>query len=246
MANNKQETVVPYSNSTLTKKEQVAKMFDSIAHRYDFLNHFFSAGIDHIWRWQAINMLKSIEPKTILDVATGTGDLAIAAMRLKPEKVIGIDISQEMMALGREKLAKKKMDKVIELAYGDAENLSYQDNSFDGITVGFGVRNFENIEKGIGELYRVLRPGGKLVVLEFSKPRYFPIKQLYNFYFNNILPLIGKLVSKDNSAYTYLPASVEAFPEGKAFEQMLKNTGFKSTIWKELTFGICSIYVGEK
>ncbi|MEZ4885158.1 MAG: bifunctional demethylmenaquinone methyltransferase/2-methoxy-6-polyprenyl-1,4-benzoquinol methylase UbiE [Chitinophagales bacterium] len=240
------QKVVPYKDSELSKKNQVAKMFDNIAPRYDFLNHLLSLNVDHYWRWRMINRLKSIQPKNILDVATGTGDVAIAAMRLKPEKVVGVDISAEMLEYGKVKMKKKKLDKVVTMQLGDAENLDFEDNSFDAITVAFGVRNFEHLQKGIKELNRVLKPNGKLVVLEFSKPKTFPIKQFYNFYFKYILPLVGRFFSSDESAYTYLPASVQAFPEGGEFINILSQSGFKSTKWIPLTFGISSIYEGTK
>lgn len=240
------QKVVPYKDSELSKKKQVAKMFDNIAPRYDFLNHLLSLNVDHYWRWRMINRLKSIQPKKILDVATGTGDVAIAAMRLKPEKIVGVDISAEMLEVGKKKMKKKKFDKAVTMQLGDAENLDFADNSFDAITVAFGVRNFEHLQKGIEELNRVLKPGGKLVVLEFSKPKRFPIKQFYNFYFKYILPLVGRFFSSDDSAYTYLPASVQAFPEGGEFINMLSQSGFKSTKWIPLTFGISSIYEGTK
>lgn len=240
------KTVVPYKNSELSKKEQVAQMFNNVASRYDFLNHLLSMGIDYWWRHLAINRLKEKQPQTILDVATGTGDLAIALMRLKPEKVVGVDISEGMLELGKKKVKQKKLEDKIELKVDDAENLSFADNTFDAITVSFGVRNFEHLEKGLAEFYRVLKPNGRLVVLEFSKPKAFPIKQLFGFYFKYILPNIGRLFSEDKSAYTYLPESVQAFPEGTAFTQLLSQNGFKSTTCTELTFGIASLYVGDK
>ncbi len=240
------EVVVPYQESELGKKKQIAQMFDNIAPRYDLLNRLLSLGIDNWWRWRAINQLKSLQPKEILDVATGTGDLALAMMRLNPDKVMGVDISEEMLAVGREKIRKRGLQEKIELRVGDAENLPFDNNSFDAVTVSFGVRNFENLEQGVTELYRVLKPGGKLVVLEFSKPKRFPIKQLFGFYFKYILPTIGRLVSSDDSAYTYLPASVQAFPEGAAFTDILIHSGFKTSQCIELSFGICSIYTGQK
>lgn len=240
------QTVVPYKDSELSKKKQVAKMFDNIAPRYDFLNHLLSLNVDHYWRWRMINRLKELQPKKILDVATGTGDVAIAAMRLKPEKIVGVDISAEMLEYGKVKMKKRKIDEIVTMQLGDAENLEFADNSFDAITVAFGVRNFEHLQKGLQELNGVLKPNGKLVVLEFSKPKAFPIKQFYNFYFKYILPLVGKIFSSDDSAYTYLPASVQAFPEGKDFVQILSQTGFKSTKMIPLTFGISSIYEGTK
>lgn len=238
--------VVPYQGSDLEKKEQVALMFNNIAHNYDFLNRLLSLGIDKYWRWRAINELKEIYPSSILDVATGTADVAIATTRVRPKNVVGIDISDEMLAYGKEKVKKQHLDKVINLQNGDAENLSFQDNTFDAITVAFGVRNFQNLEKGINELYRVLRPGGKLVILEFSKPKVFPVKQIFGFYFRYLLPFVGKYFSQDERAYTYLPESVKAFPEGKQFVQLLNNNGFKLSKCISLSFGIASIYTGRK
>jgi demethylmenaquinone methyltransferase / 2-methoxy-6-polyprenyl-1,4-benzoquinol methylase len=239
-------SVLPYKDDQTGKKQQVARMFDNISGNYDFLNHFLSLGIDKGWRKQAIKILQLIKPKVILDVATGTGDFAIQAMDLKPEKIIGVDISEGMLEVGRKKIAKLHLDGVIELRSGDSENLGFEENKFDAVTVAFGVRNFENLEKGLMEIFRVVKPGGMLIVLEFSRPRRFPFKQLYNFYFKAILPKIGRLVSKDASAYTYLPESVEAFPDGAAFEAILKKVGFKDTTCKPLTFGISSIYTAKK
>lgn len=242
---NKAEKVKPY-NEQGSKKEQVANMFNNIAHKYDFLNRSLSMGIDIIWRKKAIAQLKEIQPKVILDVATGTGDVALEAMSLKPEKIIGVDISTGMLELGRQKIAKRGLSEKIEMVEGDSENLPFQDNTFDAVTVAFGVRNFENLLKGLKEINRVLRPGGKLVVLEFSQPKAFPIKQLYWFYFNNILPLFGKMLSKDDSAYTYLPESVKAFPDGQEFVKVMTEAGFQRNTSKTLTFGISSIYTGLK
>jgi demethylmenaquinone methyltransferase / 2-methoxy-6-polyprenyl-1,4-benzoquinol methylase len=239
-------TVVPYKEKQAGKKEQVAEMFNNISHRYDFLNHFLSLGIDILWRKKAIRMLKADKPKFILDIATGTADFAIEALALKPEKVIGVDISEGMLAHGREKLKKKKLDHLIELQLGDSEKLLFDDNTFDAVIVSFGVRNFENLEKGLTDMYRVLKPGGKAVVVEFSQPRKFPFKQLYNFYFKAILPKIGRLISKDQAAYTYLPESVEAFPDGQRFLDILQKIGYKNNQCKPLTFGISSIYIGQK
>lgn len=239
-------TVLPYKDKKSTKKQQVADMFDNISPRYDFLNHFLSLGIDIRWRKKAIKLLKDIKPKNILDIATGTGDFAIESLSLNPDKVIGVDISEGMLNVGREKLKKRKLDSRISLESGDSENLPFEDNMFDAIIVAFGVRNFENLEKGLAEMYRVVRPGGKVVILEFSKPKRFPFKQLYNFYFKNILPTIGKTISKDNSAYTYLPESVKSFPDGIIFTSILDKLGFKNTECKPLTLGISSIYTGIK
>lgn len=239
-------TVVPYKDKSETKKKQVAEMFDSISGKYDFLNHFLSLGIDIRWRKKAIKMLQGDQPKQLLDIATGTGDFAIEALKLNPDKIIGVDISEGMLNVGREKMKKKGLSEIIDMQSGDSENLHFEDNTFDAVIVAFGVRNFENLEKGLKEMNRVLRPGGKAVILEFSKPTVFPFKQLYNFYFRWILPKIGKLVSKDSAAYTYLPESVNEFPFGNAFTEILANTGFKNTQCKPLTLGISSIYVGEK
>ena len=239
-------TVVPYKKDLASKKDQVAKMFNAISGRYDFLNHFLSLGIDILWRKKAIALLKDIEPKIILDVATGTGDFAIEALALKPTQVIGIDISDGMLEVGRKKMKDRGHSEIIKLVNGDSENLPFEENKFDAVIVAFGVRNFENLEIGLKEIFRVLRPGGKLVVLEFSKPTKFPFKQLYNFYFSMILPFIGRIVSKDNAAYSYLPESVNAFPDGTKFTSILTTTGFNTTSCKPLTFGISSLYVGKK
>jgi demethylmenaquinone methyltransferase / 2-methoxy-6-polyprenyl-1,4-benzoquinol methylase len=239
-------TVVPYKDQNSGKKEQVARMFDNISHRYDFLNHFLSMGIDKAWRKKAISLLESSRPALILDVATGTGDFAIQALSLNPDKVFGIDISEGMLEVGRKKIRERSLGDKIELQKGDSENLPFEENKFDAVTVAFGVRNFENLEKGLREIFRVLKPGGKLVVLEFSRPRTFPMKQAYNFYFKVILPRIGRFVSSDKSAYTYLPESVEAFPDGANFLRILESVGFKQTQCKALTFGISSIYSGTK
>ena len=239
-------TVLPYKKEQSAKKEQVARMFDNISRRYDFLNHFLSLGIDKGWRRKAIAILKPLHPQQMLDVATGTGDFAIEAMRLSPAKVTGLDISEGMLEIGRQKLLKKGLAEKIELLKGDSENLPFLENKFDAVTVAFGVRNFENLEKGLEEILRVMKPGAMLVVLEFSKPRRFPLKQLYNFYFKFILPRIGSIVSKDDSAYTYLPESVEAFPDGSRFENILTKVGFKNTTCVSLTFGISSIYTARK
>jgi len=240
------EKIIPYKNSTDSKKNQVADMFNNIAKKYDFLNHFLSLGIDKLWRNKVVSILKIYQPKTILDIATGTGDLAITALKLNPEKITGIDISTRMLEIGKEKIRKKGLGNSIELLEGDSEDIQFPDQSFDAAIVAFGVRNFENLQKGLLEIHRVLKPGSPFIVLEFSKPGKFPTKQVYNIYFKNILPIIGKLFSKDNSAYTYLPQSVNAFPEGNAFLQELKKSGFQSVSEKRLSFGIASIYIAEK
>lgn len=239
-------SVVPYKDKQEGKKEQVADMFNNISKKYDLLNHVLSLGIDITWRKKAIKMLKEDQPKLILDIATGTGDFAIEALALNPDKVIGVDISEGMLAEGRKKLKKRKLDDRIELQLGDSEKLLFEENKFDAVIVSFGVRNFETLEKGLSDMYRVLKPGGKTVIVEFSKPKKFPMKQAYNVYFKYILPQIGKVVSKDNAAYTYLPESVQAFPDGDDFLRILEKVGFKKTTCKLLTFGISSIYIGEK
>lgn len=239
-------TVVPYKEEQTSKKEQVAKMFDNISHRYDFLNHFLSLGIDKGWRKKAINILKPLQPKQLLDVATGTGDFAIEALKLNPIKVTGVDISAGMLEMGRKKLVHRGLADKIELLQGDSENLPFTNQYFDAVTVAFGVRNFENLEKGLQEINRVLKPGGMIVVLEFSRPRKFPFKTLYNFYFKFVLPRVGRLISKDKAAYTYLPESVAAFPDGEDFLNVLQKVGFNQTQCRALTFGISSIYTGVK
>jgi len=221
-------------------------MFDNIAPNYDLLNHVLSCGIDILWRRKVIGLLKKYDPKYILDVATGTGDFAVEAIKLNPTKVYGVDISEEMLAVGKEKVQKKGLTEIIELQKGDAENLPFEDNKFDAITVGFGVRNFENLEKGLSDMYRVLKTDGVIAILEFSKPKMFLFKQVYEFYFLKILPLIGKLISKDSTAYTYLPESVIAFPDADDFLKILKDIGYKETKCIPLTFGISSIYIARK
>lgn len=242
-----QKVVKPYE-AIGSKKTQVSTMFDNIAPYYDLLNRVLSLGIDRIWRRRAINILKQDDPKVILDVATGTADVALEiADRLDHvEKIIGVDISTEMLAVGRQKVKKKDLHPLITLEEGDSENLPFADNSFDAITVAFGVRNFEHLKIGLSEMLRVLKPGGQLIVLEFSKPTIFPFKQLFNFYFKYILPNIGKWTSKDPKAYQYLYESVQAFPDGNNFVSILNELGFHSTKFIPLSLGICSIYLGRK
>ena len=239
-------TVLPYKEQDASKKEQVAQMFDNVSPKYDFLNHLLSGGIDILWRKKAIRLLKKAQPKTILDIATGTGDFAIEALALKPDKIVGVDISEGMLSFGREKIKKLGVESVITLQTGDSEKLQFEDNTFDAVIVSFGVRNFENLEKGLTDMCRVMKTGGTCIVLEFSKPQKFPMKQLYNFYFKNILPTVGKIVSKDTSAYTYLYDSVQAFPEGSEFMQVFQRAGFNNTQCLPLTFGISTIYIGRK
>lgn len=238
--------VKPYSESG-SKKGQVSTMFNRIAPYYDLLNRLLSLGIDTRWRKRAIRELAADRPALVLDVATGTADVALeTAGRLRPEKIIGVDISAEMLEIGRRKIKKRGLDTVIELQEGDSENLPFPNNTFDAITVAFGVRNFENLEMGLAEMLRVLKPEGKLVVLEFSQPSSFPFKQVFHAYFRHILPLIGRVTSRDPRAYRYLYESVQAFPNGGDFIDILTKTGYKSNQCIPLTFGICSIYTGQK
>ena len=240
------EHVKPYKSSDLSKKEQVAQMFDRISGRYDFLNHFLSLGIDKGWRKKVVSIARAQNPETILDIATGTGDQAIALSALKPQKVTGLDISAGMLDVGRMKIAKLGLSDLIDMKLGDSEDIPFDDDSFDVITVSFGVRNFENLKKGLSEMYRVLKPGGKAIILEFSQPQKFPMKQMYGLYSKRILPFVGGALSKDKSAYTYLPESVEAFPYGSDFTELLENIGYNSTKDTPVTFGIASIYEGTK
>lgn len=238
--------VKPYGNEDKSKKEEVAEMFNNISKRYDFLNHFLSLGIDKIWRRKAVNQLKEIQPKKILDLATGTGDFAVALLKLNPEEIIGMDISSGMLEVGRDKMKRKKVDNIIQMKLGDSENLPFEDGYFDALTVGFGVRNYENLEKGLSEMLRVLRKDGKAVILEFSKPKKFPVKQYYKFHSKYIIPFFGKRISKDVKAYEYLPESVAAFPEGKDFEEILIKVGYKNVTSKLVSGGIATIYSGTK
>lgn len=228
------------------EKRKIRKMFNSIAKNYDLLNHILTFGLDYYWRKKAIQEFQN-NPKEILDIATGTGDFAISAYyNLENVKITGIDISEEMLKKGEKKIIKKKLDHIINLEIGDAESLSFNDNTFDGITVGFGVRNFENLDKGLSELYRTLKKGGKIVILEPSNPGYFPMKQIHYFYFNYITPLIGKLISGDNQAYSYLSKSVNNFPKGKLFLNHMKNKGFLELEHKKLSFGVVDMYTAIK
>ena len=241
-----QKIVKPYYSEDKSKKEEVAEMFNNISVNYDFLNHFLSLGIDHIWRRKAIHQLKEIEPKKIIDIATGTGDFAIAALKLNPSEIVGLDISSGMLEVGKKKMFHKKIDHIINMQLGDSESIPFETDYFDALTVGFGVRNFENLEKGLSEMLRVVRKDGKIVILEFSKPKYFPIKQLFTFYSKYFIPFFGKRISKDAKAYSYLPESVAAFPEGKGFEDILRNLGYREVKSKLVSGGIASIYSGIK
>jgi len=238
--------VVPYKDQSKSKKEQVANMFNTISPQYDFLNHLLSGGIDIIWRKKAIKLLQNKGIKSMLDIATGTGDFAIEALKINPEKIIGVDISEGMLSFGQEKIRKMGLEKTIQLQKGDSEKLPFSDNSFDAVIVSFGVRNFENLQKGLSDMFRVTKPGGYCLILEFSNPRYFPMKQLYTFYSKYCLPFLGKMISKDPSAYSYLPESVKAFPDGPEFIQIFKSVGYSETNWIPMTGGICSIYIGQK
>tara|TARA_R110000737_G_scaffold350849_2_gene391131 strand:- start:2273 stop:3004 length:732 start_codon:yes stop_codon:yes gene_type:complete len=240
------KVVKPYGNEDKSKKEEVREMFNNISGKYDFLNHFLSLGIDKIWRKKAVNSLREIKPEKILDIATGTGDFAIAALTLKPKEVVGLDLSPGMISVGQKKMEKKGLTDRIKMMVGDSEILPFEDNYFDALTVGFGVRNFENLEKGLAEMLRVVRTGGKLVILEFSKPKKFPVKQAFGFYSKNVIPFLGKNISKDKKAYAYLPESVAAFPEGKNFTDILEKLGYKTVEAKLVSGGIATIYSGIK
>ena len=248
--------ITPYTQpETESKKEQVARMFDSIAHSYDFLNHFFSLGIDVLWRKKAMRMLKvhlskqqSTDEVHLMDMATGTADFALEAMRSGIEnlRVTGVDISPGMLAIGRKKVERKGWTDRVQLIEGDSAELPFEDGTFDAYTVAFGVRNFEMLQAGLTEMHRTLKPGALGVVLEFSKPTVFPLKQIFHFYFHKLMPGVGKLVSKDASAYSYLPESVEAFPEGEEFLNIMEKCGYSECKMHRLTGGIASIYTGVK
>jgi len=238
--------VKPYGNSDKSKKEEVAEMFNNISKKYDFLNHFLSLGVDKIWRKKAIKKLREIEPKRILDIATGTGDFAIASLKLNPTEVVGIDISAGMLEVGREKMKARSFDSIITMTLGDSEDLPFEDNYFDALTVGFGVRNFEHLEIGLAEMLRVIRVGGKVIILEFSKPKKFPIKQGYGFISKYIIPFFGKRISKDEKAYAYLPESIAAFPEGQEMIDILTKLGYKDVEAELVSGGIATIYSGVK
>jgi demethylmenaquinone methyltransferase/2-methoxy-6-polyprenyl-1,4-benzoquinol methylase len=247
MAKYTHDTIVPFKDSGLGKKQQIAEMFDRIAFRYDFLNRFLSGGIDIYWRKRAIRELAGGKPQTILDVATGTADMAIMmAKYLAPKKITGIDISTGMLEIGKQKIRKLNRTEQIDLQPGDSEAIPFPDNQFDAITVAFGVRNFENLEKGLQEMHRVLKPGGRLVILEFSRPKQTGFKQVYDLYLRMVAPRIGKLVSSNQEAYQYLNDSVRAFPEGADFLRILDSCGYARTRQRKLSLGISTIYIGEK
>jgi demethylmenaquinone methyltransferase/2-methoxy-6-polyprenyl-1,4-benzoquinol methylase len=240
------EKITPYKDSSLSKKEQVAQMFDTISGNYDNLNRVISFGIDVKWRKKVLKMVANSNPKTILDIATGTGDLAILMAQTKADTIIGLDISAGMLEVGVQKIAAKNLSKTIEMVLGDSENIPFEDNYFDAITVAFGVRNFEHLEKGLAEILRVLKPNGTFVILETSVPDKTPYKQGYQFYSNNILPLIGKLFSKDDVAYGYLSESAAAFPYGEKLNNILREIGFIDVVALPQTFGVATIYSASK
>lgn len=246
MINQTPETLLPYGDGD-RKRNQVKTMFDAIADKYDFLNHFMSLQQDKGWRKKAILCLKEDAPKNILDIATGTGDFALEAYKwLKPDHITGADLSEGMMQVGAQKVKKAGLENIIHFEMQDCTALTFEDYSFDAVTVAFGVRNFENIAKGISEMYRVLKPGGQMIIIELSRPDYFPMKQLFNLYSTVVMPAAGKLFSKDNRAYQYLPASIQVVPQGKKMVSILENIGFENARYVNYTFGICSMYSGRK
>lgn len=241
------DAIVPNSKSSLGKKQQVAEMFNDIAFKYDFLNRFLSVGIDVSWRKKGIHQLKEIKPQQVLDVATGTADVALLTYKiLQPQKIIGIDISEGMLNIGKKKIEEQNLQHVIQLQKGDSEKIDFNDNTFDAITVAFGVRNFENLEKGLQEMLRVLKPNGKLVIMECTQPKQFAFKGFYNIYMNIIAPRFGKMFAKNKQAYQYLNNSIQAFPEGKTFLNVMEKAGFNKTYLKTLSLGLCTIYCGSK
>lgn len=241
-----QEKIKPYSGND-HKREQVERMFDNIAHSYDLLNHFLSLGIDRNWRRTAIDSLAPFRPQQILDIATGTGDFAIlSARRLQPQSITGADISEGMMNIGRQKVKDQQLGHIIRFQREDCTALSFPDSSFDAVTVAYGVRNFENLDRGLREMCRVLRPGGHLLIVELSSPNRFPMKQLFSIYARIVMPTLGKIISKDHSAYTYLPATMAAFPQGEVMQEILKKAGFAAVRFKRFTFGISTMYLATK
>lgn len=242
---NKLEEVKPYSKEG-GKKQQVNQMFDAIAPKYDFLNHFLSLGIDNIWRKKALKRLKDKRVNNLLDIACGTGDFSFEALKQGIPNVTGVDLSEQMLSFADKKASDRNLKEKVTFQRADAENLPFDSDSFDAVTVAFGVRNFEDLEKGLTEIKRVLKDDGTCIILEFSKPTGFPFKQLFTFYFKLILPSVGRIISKDNRAYSYLPESVEAFPEGENFSKIIESLNFRDVNYKKLTFGVASIYYGTK
>lgn len=241
-----QETIKPYSEDG-AKGEQVERMFDQIAHSYDFLNHTLSLGIDRTWRKAAIDSLKPYAPQRILDVATGTGDFALmAAERLQPQSLVGADLSEGMLNVGREKVERAGKSGIITIQKEDCMALSFADNTFDAVTVAYGVRNFEELDRGLREMLRVLKPGGRLVIIELTSPVHFPMKQLFWLYAHVWMPLVGKLISRDSRAYSYLPATMEAFPQGEVMQGIIEKAGFQSVKFRRFTFGLSTLYTAEK
>lgn len=241
----KQESVTPYGEGS--KQEQIRRMFDKIAPSYDRLNHALSLGIDRRWRRTAVDALGKHKPQQILDIATGTGDFALLlAKRIKPQHIVGADISEGMMAVGREKVKEEGLQNVISFQHEDCMQLSFPDGSFDAVTSSYGVRNFQNLDKGLQEMQRVLRPGGHLLIVELTPPPRFPMKQLFWLYAHVVMPLLGRLISHDDSAYTYLPASMEAFPQPEQMEGILRKAGFAEVQWRRFTFGISTMYLATK
>ncbi|GHT76201.1 demethylmenaquinone methyltransferase [Bacteroidia bacterium] len=240
------EKIIPYTGKSGAKSVQVEEMFNEIAPKYDLLNRMLSLGIDRFWRKKGIRALQSLAPKKILDVATGTGDLALEACRmLQPDEIRGIDISEQMMNVGKEKVSRARLSEKIRFERQNCDDLQLPDNSFDAAMVAFGVRNFEDLDKGLQEILRILQPGGKLMILELSTPEHFPLKQGYRIY-SKLIPLIGKWLSKSNAAYHYLPKSIEAFPQNKTMTSILEKNGFVAVEYHPLTFGICTMYLGSK
>ncbi len=240
------KTVLPYKGEKGSKKTEVSYMFDNIAKHYDFLNIFLSMGIDRVWRRKVVKLLRPKQPKKILDIATGTGDLAIALSKTGAKEIVGVDISKGMLKLAVDKIKRKKLTDRISVQLADSEALPFSDLTFDAITVAFGIRNFQNPEKGLKEMFRTLNIGGTLAILEFSKPHKFPVRPLFNFYSKRFIPFIGKMISGDKRAYDYLPESVNAFPEGESFLRWVKDAGFKNTKQHRLSSGIATLYTGEK
>lgn len=241
-----QEKIKPYSGNG-HKREQVERMFDNIAHSYDLLNHSLSWGIDRKWRRKAIDSLRPYRPEHILDIATGTGDFAVlSAQRLNPRSITGVDISEGMMQVGREKVRRKSLEHIIRFQREDCAALSFPDNTFDAVTIAYGVRNFENLDRSLREIHRVLKPGGHLLIVELCTPVRFPMKQLFQVYSHLVMPVIGRLISRDNSAYTYLPATMAAFPQGEVMQGILCRAGFSEVTFRRLTGGLCTLYLSTK